>query len=317
MFSSCSNKTTEQIPVTVPNAIAKAYLLTILTTFQVNSRAEYGGYESQKDMFPIEDTTSLATVEQIIKYYSNPNKSDFDQRLQKLVGFNNDQIYSLMGKRAMDEHNYAKAVAAFGKVNRKVSQEEVWTTNFNEDPFFISPKYDQELPNKSYNPYTFTKKLADLQAKLKANPKDAESAYLLGYGALNTTTHGNSWILRRHGWSGSEVNSYDGMHYDIDYYQASKAKAFFIEAMKSKNPEISAKACFGAARCERVAFEVMMASQESDLEEDADKFAQQMEKERISKYSSCFQLLKTEYQNTEYQKQVLAECGDYFLFVGE
>lgn len=316
-LSSCSKKTTKQIPVTVPNAIAKAYLLTMLTTYQINSGAEYGGYESQKDMFPIEDTTSLATVEQVIKYYSDPNKSDFDKRLQKLVGFNNDQLYTLMGRRAMDEHNYAKAAAAFGKVNPKIWQEEVWTTNFNEDPFFISPKYDKELPNKSYNPYTFAKKLAELEAKLKANPNDAESAYLLGCGALNTTTHGNSWILRRHGWSGSEVNSYGGTHYDIDYYQAAKAKAFFVEAIKSKNPEISAKACFGAARCERIAFDVMMASQESSQEEEADKFTQRMEKERISKYSNYFQLLKTKYQNTEYQKQVLAECGDYSLFVGK
>jgi hypothetical protein len=316
MLSSCSNKTTEQIPVTVPNAVAKAYLLTMLTTFQLNSRAEYGGYESQKDMFPIEDTTSLATVEKVVKYYTESTKSDFDKRLQKLVGFNNDHLYTLMGRRAMDEHNYAKAAEAFGKVNPKVWQQEVWTTMFNEDPFFISPKYGVELKN-SYNPYTFAKKLADLEVKLKANPNDAESAYLLGCGALNTTTHGNSWILRRHGWSGSEVNSYDGKHYDNDYYQASKAKAFFVEAMKSKNPEISAKACFGAALCERIAFDVLMASQESNPEENADKFAQRMEKERISKFSNYFKLLKTKYQNTEYQKQVLAECGDYSLFVGE
>lgn len=317
MLSSCANKTIEQLPVTVPNALAKAYLLTMLTTSQVSSGAEYGGYESQKDMFSIEDTTSLATIEQLIKYYSVPNKSDFDKRLQKLVGFSNDQIYTLMGRRAMDEHNYAKAASAFGKVNPKVWQAEVWTTNFNEDPFFISPKYNQELPNKSYNPYTFAKKLAELETKLKANPNDTESSYLLGCAALNTTTHGNSWILRRHGWSGSEVNSYGEMHYDIDYYQATKAKACFVEAMKSKNPEISAKACFGAARCERIAFEVMMASQESSPNEDADKFVQRMEKERIYKYSSYFQLLKTKYQNTEYQKQVLAECGDYSLFVGK
>ncbi len=316
MLSSCSNKTTEQIPVTVPHAIAKAYLLTMLTTSQVNSGAEYGGYESQKDMFPIEDTTSLATVEQVIKYYTDPNKSDFDKRLLKLVGFENDQIYTLMGRRAMDEHNYAKAAKAFGKVNPKVWQEEIWTTMFNEDPFFISPKYGEELTN-SYNPYTFAKKLAELEAKLKANPNDVESAYLLGCGALNTTTHGNSWILRRHGWSSSDVNSYDGKNYDNDYYQASKAKAFFVEAMKSKNPEISAKACFGAALCERIAFDVMMASQEANPDEDADKFAQRMEKERIFKFSSYFKLLKAKYQNTEYQKQVLAECGDYSLFVEE
>lgn len=315
VLSSCSSKKTEEIPVNIPNATVKAFLLTMLTTYQVNSGAEYGGYESQGDMFSIEDTTSLATVEKVVKYFAEPNKSDFDKHLQKLVRFDNDHLYTLMGSRAMDEHNYAKAAEAFGKVNPKVWQQEVWTTNFNEDPFFISPKYGKEMKNP-YNPYTFAKKLVDLESKLKTNPNDAESAYLLGCAALNTTTHGNSWILRRHGWS-SYIGNYAGVNYDIDYYQAQKAKAFFVEAMKSKSPEITAKACFGAARCERVAFDMMVAMQESDPNEDATKYAQRMEKERIAKFSSYFQLLKTKYQNTEYQKQVLAECGDYSVFVGE
>lgn len=317
-LSSCSGKkSAENVPVSVPNATAKAYLLTMLTTYQVSSGEEYGGYMSQRDLFPIEDTTSLATVEKLVQYYTEPNKSNFDNRLQKLVGFSNDQLYTLMGRRAMDEHNYAKAAEAFGKVNPKVWKEEIWTTMFNEDPFYISPKFGDEKPNTTYSPYTFAKKMAELEAKLKANPNDGESAYLLGCGAFNTTTHGNSWILRRHGWSGSEVNSYNGLKYESDYYQATKSKTYFIEAMKSTNPEIAAKACFGAAQCERVAFDVFMASQDTSTEEDMNKFNERMAKERNSKFSTYFQLLKTKYQNTAYQKQVLQECGDYSVFAGE
>ncbi len=317
-LSSCSGKkSAESVPVSVPNATAKAYLLTMLTTYQVSSGEEYGGYMSQRDMFPIEDTTSLATVEKLVQYYAAPNKSDFDKRLQKLVGFNNDQLYTLMGRRAMDEHNYAKAAEAFGKVNPMVWKEEVWTTMLNEDPFYISPKFGDKKTNTIYSPYTFAKKMAELEANLKANPNDAESAYLLGCGAFNTTTQGNSWILRRHGWSGSEVNSYDRKNYESDYYQATKSKIYFIEAMKSTNPEIAAKACFGAAQCERVAFDVFMASQDTSTEEDMNKFNERMDKERISKFSTYFQLLKTKYQNTAYQKQVLEECGDYSVFAGE
>jgi hypothetical protein len=315
-LSSCSNKKPEKMPVTIPNAEAKAYLLTMLTTYQVNSSNEYGGYESQKDMFPIEDTTSLATVEKVIQYFTNPNKTDFDKRLQKLTGFDNDHLYTLMGRRAMDEHQYAKAAEAFGKVNPKVWQAEVWKTMFNEDPFFIATKYGEEKPNP-YNPYTFAKKLADLESKLKGNPNDGESAYLLGCAALNTTTHGNSWILRRHGWSNNDVSSYYKRNYDLDYYQATKAKDFFITAMKSQNVEIAAKACFGAARCEQIAFEVLVNSQESDLNESVEKRNERLEDLRGSKHTTYFKLLKTKYQNTQYEKQVLAECGDYTLFMGE
>ncbi|MEA5457454.1 hypothetical protein VB796_00285 [Arcicella sp. LKC2W] len=317
-LSSCSGKkSSENVVVSVPNAIAKAYLLTMLTTYQINSGEEYGGYMSQRDMFPIEDTTSLQTVEKLVQYYTEPNKSDFDKGLQKLVGFSNDQLYTLMGRRAMDEHNYVKAAEAFGKVNPKVWKEEIWTTMFNEDPFYISPKFGDEKPNTSYSPYTFAQKMAELEVKLKANPNDGESAYLLGCGAFNTTTHGNSWILRRHGWSGSEVNSYNGKSYQNDYYQANKAKEYFEIAMKSANSEIAAKACFGAAQCERVAFDVFVSSQDTNNEEDMNKFTKRMEKERIAKFSTYFKLLKSKYQNTAYQKQVLEECADYSVFVSE
>ena len=223
-LSSCSGKkSAESVPVSVPNAIAKAYLLTMLTTYQVSSGEEYGGYMSQRDLFPIEDTTSLGTVEKLVQYYTEPNKSDFDKRLQKLVGFNNDQLYTLMGRRAMDEHNYAKAAEAFGKVNPKVWKEKKFGRRCSTKTHFI---FRQNLVTKdSIQPIRLTllqKKIAELEAKLKANPNDAESAYLLGCGAFNTTTHGNAWILRRHGWSGSEVNSYNGKSYQNDYYQANK-----------------------------------------------------------------------------------------------
>ncbi|PWK26605.1 hypothetical protein LV89_02454 [Arcicella aurantiaca] len=317
-LSSCSGKkSSENVPVSVPNAIAKAYLLTMLTTYQAGSGEEYGGYMSQKDMFPIEDTTSLATIKKLVQYVAEPNKSDFDKRLQKLVGFDNDHLYTLMGRRAMDEHNYAKAAEAFGKVNPKIWKDDVWTSMFNEDPFYISPKYGDEKPNTNYTPVSFAQKMAELEAKLKANPNDAESAYLLGCGAFNTSTHGNAWILRRHGWSASEVNSYDKKEYNFDYYQATKAKEYFEKGMKSTNPEIAAKSCYGAALCERVAFDVFVASQDTSNEMDMNKFTERMNKERIAKFSIYFQLLKTKYQNTAYQKQVLEECGDYSAFAGE
>ena len=315
-LSSCSNKNEDsQTLVNAPHATAKAYLLTMLTTYQNNSSQEYGGFESQKDMFLIEDTTSLATIEKVIAYFSEENKSDFDKGLQKLVGFNNDHLYVLMGRRAMNEANYAKATEAFGKVSASVWKGDEWKY-FDEDPLYISTKYNADKKNLNDTPYTFAKKMADLEAKLKSNPTDAESAYLLGCGTFNTTQEGNSWILRRHSWSGSEVNSYSKNKFESDYFQANKAKEFFIIASKSTNQELAAKACFGAALCEREAFEVYALRQESNADETPEAFQARMEKIRATKYSEYFKILYSKYQNTKYQKQVLAECGDYTLFNG-
>jgi hypothetical protein len=315
-LSSCSKKKEEApIIINTPHAIAKAYLLTMLTTYQNNSSQEYGGFESQKDMFLIEDTTSLATIEKVIAYFSETNKTDFDKRLQKLVGFDNDHLYTLMGRRAMDEANYAKAAEAFSKVSPSVWKKDEWKY-FDEDPLYISTKYGEDKKNPNYTPYTFAKKMAELEAKLKANPNDAESAYLLGCGTYNTTHEGNSWILRKHSWSGAEINSYSKNKFDSDYFQASKAKAFFILASKSSNSELAAKACFGAALCERNEYEVFVSLQESNPEETQEAYQSRMGKIRANKYSEYFKILNSKYQNTQYQKQVLQECGDYTLFNG-
>ncbi len=315
-LTSCSNKKEDsKTLVNAPHAVAKAYLLTMLTTYENNSSQEYGGFESQKDMFLIEDTTSLTTIENVIAYFSEGNKSNFDKGLQKLVGFDNDHLYVLMGRRAMDEANYAKAAEAFGKVSPSVWKGDEWKY-FDEDPHYISTKYDADKKNLKDTPYTFAKKMAELEAKLKANPNDAESAYLLGSGTYNTTHEGNSWILRRHSWSSGEVNSYSKSNYDSDYFQANKAKEFFIKASKSNNQELAAKACFGAALCERDAYGVFISLQESNPDETPEVFQARMNKVRTTKYSEYFKILYSKYQNTKYQKQVLEECGDYSLFNG-
>jgi hypothetical protein len=264
----------------------------------------------------IEDTTSLSTIEKVITYFSEVNKSDFDKGLQNLVGFDNDHLYVLMGRRALDEANYAKAAEAFGKVSPSFWEGAEWKY-FDEDPFYISTKYDADKKNLRDTPYTFAQKMAELEAKLKANPNDAESAYSLACGNYNTTYKGNSWILRRRSWSSEEVNNYSNNNYDIDYFQAKKAKEFFMQASKSKNQELAAKACFGAALCERDAFQTFVLQQDYNPDETPEVFQARMERLRDASYSEYFKILYSNYQSTNYQKQVLEECGDYSLFNGE
>jgi hypothetical protein len=167
-LSSCSSKKEETTLVAnAPHAIAKAYLLTMLTTYQNNSSQEYGGFESQKDMYLIEDTTSLATIEKVIAYFSEGNKSDFDKGLQKLVGLNNDHLYVLMGRRAVDEANYAKAAEAFGKVSPSIWNDEEWKY-FDEDPLYISTKYNGDKKNPNYTPLYFCEENGRFRSKTKS-----------------------------------------------------------------------------------------------------------------------------------------------------
>jgi hypothetical protein len=306
-LSSCSKK--KGGTSNTPHGVAKAYLLTMLTTYQNNSSQEYGNYESQGDMFAIEDTTSLATVEKVIAYFSDGNKTDFDKRLQKIVSFDSDHLFILMGRRAMDEANYAKAAEAFGKVSPSVWEKDEWKY-FDEDPLYISTKYGVDKKNPNYTPYTFAKKMAELEVNLKANINDAESAYLLGCGTFNMTQKGNSWILKSHTW-----NSGIG----LSEKELKNVKSFFLQATKTNNTELAAKAYFGAAICEREEFNSILSKEENSSnnpDETPEGFQVRMAKIREKNFSENFKILYSKYQNTKFQKQVLQECSDYSLFSG-
>jgi ferredoxin len=77
---------------------------------------------------------------------------------------------------------------------------------------------------------------------------------------------------------------------------------------------MAAKACFGASLCEKATFDVFTLQQNDLYTEEA---LAKMALVRKNKYSHYFTLLKTKYQNTQYQRQVLAECADYSLFSGK
>lgn len=307
-LSSCT-KTTSVSAGAIAEYKAKSYLMLMLTTYQVNTT----GFQSQTDQFEIEDTTSSATINNVITYFSKSNPTDFDKRLIKLSGFSKDDLYTLLGRRALSEHSFALAEEAFGKVNSKKWKEEPWKTFFNEDPFYIAAD-NSETPN-TYTPYTFAKKMADLEKRFRQNPNDKESAYLLGCGTFNITYSGNSWLLVKRGWSGAEVSSYMHRNYSTEYYMAEKSRQYFDEAIKSTDPELSAKACFGASKCEASAFFVYRNTKDPDPKEEYGLFEKRMSQEEKQKYRHYFGILKTRYQNTRFQQEILRECGLYHDFV--
>lgn len=309
-LSSCTNKKTEEKKVDIPFAKAKAYLLATLASYQVNSSLEYGGFMSQVDMYAIEDTTTSKTIEQVIAYKHTSSKTPYDSLLQKITGFSDDHLYVLLGRRALAEHDYAKAALAFEKVNPSEWKKEPWKTYFDEDPFYLA--INGKDKRNTYTPLTYAQKMAEAAQKLANNPNDAEAAYLLGCGAYNISYMGNSWVLSKRQWGSGEVNSYEQKDFNTDYYLATKAKSYFEIALKSTDTELAAKACFGGAKCELSAFFVHAQSQGSN--EDYETYQARINKDKERDFVHYFTLLKDKYARTKYQKEVLRECADYNLF---
>lgn len=309
-FASCSGEKNKVRKVQVPFAKAKAYLMATLASYQVNSSFEYAGFNSQVDMYAIEDTTAAETIEQVISYFHQTNKSPFDTLLQGMTGFSDEHLYVLLGRRALTAHQYAKAADAFAKVPTTTWTKDPWQGNFRYNPFVLTT--NNKNVRYTGTPLDFAQTMTAMAKRLADNPSDFEAAYTLGCGAYNMSYQGNAWILCKRARSSAEVNTYEEKNFEIDYYQANKAKGYFEIALKSPDKELAAKACFGAAACEEAQFFVYASTQGG--EEDYEAMERRIKQEKIRNYSHYFTLLRSEFAKTQYQKQALRECADYHLF---
>ncbi|MEZ4901817.1 MAG: hypothetical protein R2822_08695 [Spirosomataceae bacterium] len=186
--------------------------------------------------------------------------------------------------------------------------------------FYLKPDNGQK-PNELFTPATFAKKMADLQTKM--NTGNAEAAYLLGCGAYNMGYFGNSWMLSRRGWSSVE---YEYMYpprdlSDEDYYIAKQAKIYFEKAITlAKEPELAAKAAFGASLCEQNAFAIFRAAAGRAIgyeEKEQIAFQSRMKIEAHQRLSKYFSLLQKKYTEAQYTREVIQECAIYRDFIGE
>lgn len=308
-----------------PENRAKAFVMSTLASYQLGySKQEEGwtqtaSFMSSTDQYAIEDSTSSATINYTLNYFAKNNPTDFDTRLMKLSGFDNNYLYMVLGRRALAEHQYAKARDAWKNISPAVWQAEPFKTYLDVNPFHLNGLGDAN-PKQKVTPLSFATRMAELQENVNKNPKDYKSWILLGCATYNIGYFGNSWILLRREWSGGEEkNEAD------DYYTSEKALYYFDKAMSvAPDNESAAKACYLAAACQKIRYELAYdAMQDSDiyLLPDAEREKKEAEiklaldKLRKEKYSTYFNLLKTKYSQTNYQDQLIQECSTYNDFL--
>lgn len=155
------------------------------------------------------------------------------------------------------------------------------------------------------------------------NAGDAQAAYLLGCGAYNMGYFGNSWLLLNRQRSSNEYEyTYPPRDLTgVDYYTSAKAKTYFEKALQlTKDPELAAKAAFGASLCEESAFYVFRANEGRDLgydEATQAAFKKRMDEEQTNRLGKYFDLLRRNYANSAYTKEIIEECSTYRDFVGQ
>ncbi len=328
-------------------ASAKAYLLTLLTSGQLNKSG--GFFTNTTDQLSIEDTTSAKTAQRAVDFIIRLDATDFDKRLLKLTGLTTDYFYTLLGRRLMAEHRYGEAADAWAKLrnpakawgtetqyndNGTETEKSVLALYFTKDPFELPLKAMRPKPNP-YTPVTFARRMRDLQEKArKLDGDDAAQAYYeLGCGAYNLSYHGNAWLLIKRSWSVSEpvyshyMNLSESRQTQLTasaqqnpYYTTSPAKAFFEQSMKAaKSSDLADRAAYLAARCEENQFLTRRAAEVAKrggyvADDDAD-FNNAMTDLRRKEYATTFTDFFKNHTRSNYHEQMIRECATYFDFL--
>ncbi len=324
-FASCFSKKDDERNVKAsPEGKAKAFLVSLLSSYQLGYSKKQDGwietanFMSSSDQYAIEDSTSSNTLNYTIDYFAKNNHTDFDKRLIKLTGLDNNYLYMVLGRRALAEHKYAKAADAWKHISPEVWEAEPFKTYLDVNPFHLDGQGEAN-PKETVTPISFAVRMAELQEKVNKNPKDYESWLLLGCGSYNMGYFGNSWILLRRAWSGGEQkNEID------DYYTSAKALSYFDKAMNiAPNAETAAKACYLAAACQKIRYELAYGAMydglyslpDGEREKKEAEIIKALETLRKEKYATYFNLLKTKYQQTNYEEQLIKECSTYKDFL--
>lgn len=324
-LSSCQKKAL----VFQPTDWAKAYVLQSLTAYQLNRKGAY--FATNTNLSTIEDSTSAAGARWLLAYAHRPDASDFDRRLLRLAGFDENHLQNLLGRRALAEGRFSEAAEAFGHVERSEWKQERYQTCFEEDPFVLPPRQ----VNKKRNPYTpaqFAARLATLQERAERATGDAAADlyFQLASGVYNLSWHGNSWVMVRRYWSSQEYltppesrfgwaipqpekKSLSYSPLDDSYYSNARARQFFDLSLKAaRDPERAARAGYFLALCDRNAYE--LATNYADFRRNSSGKELGQNSFVIpwwNAYQASLRRIAERYRDTQFAQQTLGECPPY------
>jgi hypothetical protein len=245
------------------------------------------------DLITKAETHPLASL---LAWMGQAGKTPFEEQLVLGFKYSLGQLHELQGTVFLRQHRLAEARDEFqmaGEGNLLPLQG---------DPFEIHIRdcHDCDFAEAHPRPYsklTFVQRMIELEKRSdEPGPERANAAFDAANGYYNMSYYGNSWMSLAYQRSGYDTTD--------QFYDCSVAQYFYEKARKnSSDPEFQAKCVFMESKCEHNAW-----YRKSGLQGSADD-------KGIFRFRTYDKMLKENYANTSYYREIIKECSyfDYYL----
>jgi hypothetical protein len=189
-------------------------------------------------------------------------KKGFDLWFYSQVKKDLDHLEDIMGSKYIRRNKLDSALIAFEMVDDSVWQEERYVYYLEANPFYTN-LYKEHGTYRAYDTMRYNKEslTAQLIAYLKmaedeTHPKRDYYALLVGNCYFNMTQYGNSWIMRRAGWSTMQLDY--NLVDDDEFYGCKLAEKYYLQAAETAKTEdfkLAAMAMAARARSYRMRYE--------------------------------------------------------------
>lgn len=280
--------------------------------FFFNEHDNAFGYDIKKD-YHLEPVDKIyETISEKFKqddWYKNNSDymkrfSEFERFLIDNYSYSVHELEYIQAKSFIAKGEFDKAVLKLGTYNSDRYSDDM-SEKLPADPFavHIIDCHDCDYNALNINRYTilgFSKRMLELEQLAKTDTANAAAYYfLIANGLYNKSYYGNSWIASAFRRTSSPWGYYEGFNYS--FYDCSQAQNYYLKAMSlTKDREFAAKCLFMASKCELNSFY---------------NKPQSVDQQRVPlQYRTLFGKLRSDYSDTRYYQEVLAECRHFRNF---
>jgi hypothetical protein len=221
-----------------------------------------------------------------------------EYREEEAADMRTNRLLDLKGTLLLREDRPEEALKVFSAIPGDFWKREVYGMYLSANPFYadyIDSHRASVHDTVAYTKPEMIRKLLEYRDGAEAGGKEAaKSAWHLANAYYNMTYYGNSWLMINYHWSLHDGPEESPLDYERDYYGCRKAKELYLRAMNLAGPELAAKCCLMAARCEK------------NLQRFSDR------KQEANVFLALFQ---KKYRKTAFHRELVSKCAGEEFYV--